>query len=338
MVYGRWLTRALVVAAIGLACFLLYRTLSRYSFEEVVASIRSVPPMRLLASFGFAGCSYLCLTLFDAFGVRYAGKRLPYIKTALASFVSLSIGHNIGVAALSSGAIRYRFYSNWGLNAEEVAKVVLFSGMTVALGLITLGGSGMLLNPAAAAQMTGFSAESIRTLGFACLAIMCAYVVVSAFLRSSLRLGKWSFEMPSPRLASAQVLIGSVNFAFVAACLHQTLAAFTDAGYLAVSSVYVIANTTALVSHVPGGLGVLETAILYLIPGGTLIGALIAFRFVYFFVPLGFGLTLLFLSERRFFKEAGKRKMDGAPPAQTMPPDTRSAQFLSRRNSHCSGQ
>lgn len=295
---------ALVVAAICLAGFLLYRALSQYSFEEIVASIRSVPPMRLLAAFGFAACSYLCLTFFDALGIRYAGKRLPYRKAALASFVSLSIGHNIGVAALSSGAIRYRFYSSWGLGAGEVAKIILFSGMTVALGLITLGGAGMLLNPAAAAQMTGFSVETIRRLALACFAVTCAYLLLSAFLRSTLKLGKWTLEMPSLRLASAQVLIGSVNFSFVAACLHQTLAAFTDAGYLAVSSVYVIANTTAIVSHVPGGLGVLETAILYLISGGTLIGALIAFRFVYFFVPLGLGLTLLLLSERQLFRNA----------------------------------
>lgn len=330
--------RALVVVAICFAVFLLHRALSRYSFEEVVASVGSVPPVRLLAAFGFAGCSYLCLTFFDALGVRYAGKPLPYMKTALASFVSLSIGHNIGVAALSSGAIRYRFYSQWGLDAGEVGKVILFSGMTVALGLIALGGAGMLLNPATAAQMTGLSMEAIFALGYACLAIICAYLLLSAFLRSSLRLGKWTLEMPSPRLACAQVLIGSVNFAFVAACLHQTLAAFTDAGYLTVSSVYVIANATALVSHVPGGLGVLETTILYLIPGGTLIGALIAFRVVYFFVPLGLGLTLLLLSERQFFREAGGRKPQEAPPAQTRPPDTRSAQDLSRRTSHCRGQ
>jgi uncharacterized membrane protein YbhN (UPF0104 family) len=308
MFQRKWLLRSLVVAAICLAGFLLYRALSRYSFDEVVASIRSVPPMRLLAAFGFAGCSYLCLTFFDALGVRYAGKRLPYAKTALVSFVSLSIGHNIGVAALSSGAIRYRFYSRWGLDAGEVAKVILFSGATVALGLTMLGGAGMLFNPAAAAQMTGFCVEFIFGLGIACLAVICAYLLASAFLRYSLRLRNWTFQMPSLRLATGQVLIGSVNFAFVAACLHQTLAAFTDAGYLKVSSVYVIANTTALVSHVPGGLGVLETAILYLISGGTLIGALIAFRFVYFFVPLGFGLTLLLLSERRFFNEAAERE------------------------------
>src|SRR3712207_8967800 len=50
------------------------------------------------------------------------GRPLSYPKVALASFVSLSLGHNIGFAGLSSGAIRYRFYSRAGLTAEEVAK------------------------------------------------------------------------------------------------------------------------------------------------------------------------------------------------------------------------
>lgn len=38
-----------------------------------------------------------------------------YPRAALASFTSLAIGHNVGVAALSSGAVRYRFYSRWAL-------------------------------------------------------------------------------------------------------------------------------------------------------------------------------------------------------------------------------
>ena len=303
--YRKWLLRLLLIAAICVAGFLIYRTLSRYSFSEIVDSVRAIPPMRLFMALVFSACSYLCLTVFDLLGVRYAGKRLPYSKTALAAFVSLSIGHTVGFAALSSGAIRYRFYSKWGLDAEEVAKIILFSGLTVGLGLLTLGGVGLLVDPSVASELTGLGRSAVIGLGIACLALSAAYVVMSALVRSALHVRKWSFEMPSARLAAAQVLIGSLNFVFVAACLHQALAAFIDAGYLKVSSVYVIANSTALISHVPGGLGVLETAITYLLPGGTLIGALIAFRFAYFIVPLAFGLVMLLVTERHFAKGGG---------------------------------
>src|SRR5690606_20553175 len=137
--WRRWQTWA-VLAAVTLAGFLLYRTLSRYSMEELVASVAAVPMARLLGAAGFAAASYLCLTGFDFLALRYVGRPLPYPRVALASFISLSIGHNIGVAFLSSGAVRYRFYSRWGLGAADIAKVILFCGVTVGLGLATLGG------------------------------------------------------------------------------------------------------------------------------------------------------------------------------------------------------
>ena len=60
MSYKKWLLRLVLAAAICLAGFLLYRGLSRYSFDEIVASIQSIPIARLLSAFGFAACSYLC--------------------------------------------------------------------------------------------------------------------------------------------------------------------------------------------------------------------------------------------------------------------------------------
>jgi glycosyltransferase 2 family protein len=96
---------------------------------------------------GFVAASYLCLTGFDALAVRYAGRSLPYRQVALTSFVSLSIGHNVGGAAFSSGALRYRFYSGFGLSALDVGKIIVFCGLTVTLGLVTLAGIALLLGP-----------------------------------------------------------------------------------------------------------------------------------------------------------------------------------------------
>jgi uncharacterized membrane protein YbhN (UPF0104 family) len=79
------------------------------------------------------------------------------------------------------------------------------------------------------------------------------------------------------------------NFACVAACLHQVLAAVSEVPYLATATAYVIANVMSILSHVPGGLGVIESVVIFLIPGVTLIGPLIVFRFVYFLVPLALG-------------------------------------------------
>ena len=75
------------------------------------------------------------------------------------------------------------------------------------------------------------------------------------------------------------------------------IAAVHDVGYPAVAASYVIANVTAMISHVPGGIGVIESVILFLIGGGPVIGAVLVFRVVYFFVPLVFGGSALMLIE-----------------------------------------
>jgi uncharacterized membrane protein YbhN (UPF0104 family) len=293
--------KALVVlAALALAAFLLYRTLSRYSLDELVASVAAIPASRLLAAGGFAAASYACLTGFDYLALRSIGKTLPYPKVALASFCGLSLGHNIGLAAASSGAVRYRFYSRWGLSAGDIARVIVFCGLTVGLGLLTLGGAAILLRTDLATEITGLSVSLLLAVAAGCLGLVAGYLALAAFLRRPLKIRKWSLDMPPLHLALGQVAIGALNFSLVAACLHQALAAVADVGYLGVASVYVIANATAIFSHVPGGLGVIESVVMYLMPGVDLIGPLLVFRFVYFLMPLALGATLFLAAELTF--------------------------------------
>jgi uncharacterized membrane protein YbhN (UPF0104 family) len=290
-------TVLIAIAALTLAGFLLYRTLSRYSIEQLIASVSAIPLARLLTAGGFAAASYLCLTGFDFLALRYAGRPLRYRQAALASFTSLSLGHNIGFAFLSSGAVRYRFYTRWGLAAGQVAKVILFCGLTVGLGLSILGGAALLIRSDLAQEITGLGRPLILALGGLGVVVPCLYLALAALVRKPLRIRNFSLEMPPLRLALGQIVVGPLNFACVAACLHQTLAAVADVAYLGVASVYVIANIAALISHVPGGLGVIESVVMYLLPHADLIGSLLVFRFVYFLVPLGLGGTLLAVSE-----------------------------------------
>ena len=292
-----WISRGIGVGVVALAAFLLYRTLSRYSVDEIVASVTSIPWWRLALSGLFAAASYLCLTAFDWLALRYVEKDLPYRYVALASFCSLSLGHNIGFAALSSGAIRYRFYSRWGVSLGDVAKIILFCGVTVGLGLFILGGVALLLRSSLASEITGLPRAAIIVIGIACFAVAAAYVALAAFVRKTLRFRRWSIQLPPLPLALGQIVVGPLNFAFVAACLYHALAGLGDVTYLAVAAVYVIAVASALITHVPGGLGVIETVVLYLLPGGQLIGGLLAFRAIYFLLPLCIGGPLFGIAE-----------------------------------------
>lgn len=298
----------LLTAVVALAGFLLSRIARRYSLDDIVDSLAAIPVDRLLLAGAFAALSYLCLTGFDWLAVRYAGHPLAYRKTALASFVSLSIGHNIGIAALSSGAVRYRFYSGWGLSTGQIVKVIAFCGVTVGLGLAVLGGMALLVIPGVAAQYSRLPRLVIAAAGWTCLGLAAVYLGLAVARQRPLVIARLVIPIPHWRLALGQLIIAPANFACVAACLYQAMAALADVTYAQVAAIYVLANVTAIVSHVPGGLGVLESVVLYLAGGGKVIGALLVFRAVYYLVPLALGGSLLAIIElRRFLADRRRR-------------------------------
>jgi hypothetical protein len=184
--------------------------------------------------------------------------------------------------------------------------MILFCGATVGLGLLMLGGVALVARGDLAQEITGLSRTAIVGLGVLCFLLTGSYVA-AAWMRPRVRLRGIEVEMPPMRLALAQLVIGPLNFACVAGCLHETLAAILHTPYLGVASVYVIANFAGLISHVPGGLGVIESVVTFLLPAANLIGAVLAFRFLYFLVPLALG-CILFAVAEIVFRSQGERK------------------------------
>jgi hypothetical protein len=296
---ARWAKLVLALALL-LSAFLVYRLVSNYDLGELVQSVRAVPIASLLAALGWAAASYLCLTFNDWLAVRYAGRPLPYRWTALTSFVALAFGHNIGFAALSSGAIRLRFYSRAGLGLADVAKVIVFCGLTIFLGMFIVGVTALLARPDLAERVTGLSPFETRSVGAALATIPLIYVALSAAIRKPVQVFRRTFEMPRLHLVLGQMLVGTINFVFVAACLDSTISAVSNVPYFEVLSAFVLANTATILTHSPGGLGVIETVVLEVLKRPELIGAVLLFRFVYFLVPLALGAILFALAELRW--------------------------------------
>ncbi len=48
---------------------------------------------------------------------------------------------------LSGASVRYRFYTRWGVTAEELSRIVFSYSVTFWLGLLALGGLSLALGP-----------------------------------------------------------------------------------------------------------------------------------------------------------------------------------------------
>ncbi len=97
----------------------------------------------------------------------------------------------------------------------------------------------------------------------------------------------------------AVLLWGNLRNPYVWIVLFVT-AAYGAIGFLDVTTAYVTGNVATLITHVPGGIGVLEATVMHLVGEQKAIGALIAFRVIYFLIPLAIGLPTFLGSEVYF--------------------------------------
>ena len=91
--------------------------------------------------------NYAALTGYDLLAFAYIGKTLPRPRIALASFLAYAIANNVGFAMLSGASVRYRFYTRWGVTAEELSRIVFSYSVTFWLGLLALGGLSLAVSP-----------------------------------------------------------------------------------------------------------------------------------------------------------------------------------------------
>lgn len=290
----RVLSYVLPLAGLALAAFLIHRVVRDLDLAEIQRSLRSLTAGHLAAAIALTIASFAALTGFDAAGVRYIGHRLPYRRIAFTSFLAMSIGHTLGLAALSSGAIRLRLYTAFGLTAAAVAQIIMMCAITVVLGVSTLAGVSALTSPQEAARFLQLSPALTTALGALLLSVSAAYLLTVAVTPPQWQLFGYTLRRPAFSVALHQFVVGTLDFLLVAGVLHQLLAAAgAEASYATVAMLYAVATIAAIVAHVPGGLGVMEAVVLSLLPSARVAGALLIFRLVYYLIPFVLGCVLL---------------------------------------------
>src|ERR1700684_1617557 len=169
---------AVRLTVIGIACYVLYHMLRGIDVDEVVEAIKQTEPRQIALAALFVAAGYVTLTFYDLFAVRAIGRPdIPYPINSFAALTSYSIGHNVGASVFTGGAVRYRIYSAWGLNAIDVAKICFLAGLTFWLGNAAGLGPGIFYHPEAAASIDQLPVWLNRLLAMGILISLVGYVV-----------------------------------------------------------------------------------------------------------------------------------------------------------------
>jgi len=283
------------LAVFVLAVVVLRRELSAITWREFSTTVLRTPPGRLSAALLLTALSYASMACYDLLAFAYVGKRLSRWRIAFTSLVAYAVANNVGFAIFSGVSVRYRFYRRWGVTAEEFSKIIFSYTVTFWLGLFALGGLSLMLAPQQTNVGRVLSSGAVAT-GAALLLVSAGYVAVSAFRRSPFRLGRFELRMPTARVALAQLLVSSADWALASSVLIVLLPP-GGAPASALLGAFLVAQLLALASHVPGGVGVFEGTLLlllqpYLTPS-QILPALVVYRAVYYLLPFSIALTAL---------------------------------------------
>ncbi|MBI5163340.1 MAG: UPF0104 family protein [Magnetospirillum sp.] len=279
------------------ALWVLHRALGRYHFGDVLAEARRHDPRSLVSALLLALASYGALSGFDLLALRHLRRDVPKAWAALISFVSHAISHNAGFAVLSGGAVRLRMYATFGLGIAEVGGVMAFAGLSFFLGATALAAIAFIIEAERVAGLLHLPVSAIAALGAGLAAALGLYLAWTALSFRPLAIGRWRIRHPSFPLSLAQMVVAAVDLALVAAALYVLLPIdSTRISYPAFVGLYVVATMVGTLSHVPGGLGVFEGALVLLLPEArpdAVLAALLVYRVLYNLVPLMAGAAVL---------------------------------------------
>jgi phosphatidylglycerol lysyltransferase len=322
---------ALIFAA--LAVRVLRAELQPEVWARLPVALEALPLWRVVAAVVVVVVVYCWLGWFDRLGFLVVRQSIGTGFAVRTGFMAYAIVHNLGFALFTGTAFRAHRYGGSGTATSTIARVYGSNIVTMWLGYGVALGVALLVRPPAALH-AGAALE--RIIGALLLAVVVAYVVVAVVGVRPLRVRRLAVAVPGAALAILQVFSGALHWTLSAVVLWLVLP--DGPGLVDVVGALCLAQIVAALSHIPGGVGVLEGTLLLLLGGeggldrtGVVAGVLL-FRAVYFLLP--FALTLVMLVVGRVVVTIAKR----AAPSGSARPPRRGSRALARRASCRTGR
>lgn len=314
---------------LGVVASLLTHVLRDVKFDDVWRLARALGPWSIAQAMLAAIMAYGALATYDLMAT--GSLALPITKTRIVatSFVSYAFNFNLG-AVVGAIAMRLRLYGRSGVPHAKIVRVMGFCIATNWLGYLLVTGLVLTVAPLPALEPLALSAPNLVALGAGALGIVTAYTACCAARLKPRRLGRWTLRFPPLRTAFMQLAAGSVFWLAAAATLYLLLPQGVEIPYVRVLTVYLVAAVVAAFAHLPAGLGVLEGAfVLLLAPDVTkeeVLAAVLAFRVVFYLVPLVLAGALYLAMEIRHARRVQRGIASAAGPSRdlkTRPPASR---------------
>jgi uncharacterized membrane protein YbhN (UPF0104 family) len=290
------------LGAVAVSSWLLFRDSRGLSLASLKSALSSISAARWLFAIGSTWLAYAALAWYDQIALTHLRHRIRWRFVAVASFTAYALAHNIGASVLSGAVVRYRAYSEKGLGVGEIGVLVAFCSFTFGLGAATVAGFSLLFQPELIQRFAGAPLWLGRAAAIALVATPSLYAVGALLRLPPIKIGPYQLVYPRPPVAARQLLAGPLELIGASGIIYFALPMAANPGFATVLGVFVISFSIALISHAPGGLGVLEFTFVEAmpdVPQASVVAALLVFRLLYLILPLMFALVVVLNYEQK---------------------------------------
>jgi uncharacterized membrane protein YbhN (UPF0104 family) len=295
----------LALALLVLLGFIAWRARS-LDWAAAWAALLAYRPGTLLLAALAAAAAHALYTGYDLLGRYYSGHHLPPARVAATAFVSFAANLNLG-SMVGGVALRLRLYARQGLPMSTIVRVWGLSLLTNWIGYAALAGAVFLSGWVRLPPESPVTSHTLRLAGLGLWCVVGLYLVACRWSRRRLwTLRGHRLELPHAGLALAQVALSALHWAFVASVLYVLL--HGRVGYPTVLGALMMTSMAVIALRVPAGLGVLEAVFMALLAGlqpeAQLLAALLAYRALFYLLPLAAALLVYLGLEARLRRAA----------------------------------
>ncbi|XWJ90728.1 lysylphosphatidylglycerol synthase domain-containing protein [Phytobacter ursingii] len=283
----------------------------KVNWEDVWKVIHDYNRLVLLGAAALVVVSYLIYGCYDLLGRAYCGHKLAKRQVMLVSFICYAF--NLTLSTWVGGiGMRYRLYSRLGLPSSTITRIFSLSITTNWLGYILLGGIIFTFGVVDIPAHWYISDMTLHIIGVVLLLFIAFYLWACGFAkRRHFTIRGQKLVIPSWKFALAQMAISSANWIAMGVIIWLLMGHQTN--FFFVLGVLLVSSIAGVIVHIPAGIGVLEAVFLALLAGehtsqGVIIAALLAYRVLYYFIPLLLALIAYLILESRAKKLRAKNE------------------------------
>lgn len=287
--------------AMGLtAIWVLSERLQAVDLAEVWEQLVSLPPSVMLAGLGLSAVIYALVAFYEGVAAHMATGRRMTALAARNALIANPLSRAIGVPMLSGAALRYRLYAEQSVSAKQIAAMMALTSMPYFFSVGWMVDISLLLNAEQASRTLRLSVPMVLTLGAVGLLKDFIWLAVLALRRKPLQIFGRQLQLPTLAQGGVQLAVGMTQLCCMTGILYIFMPPQLDMSWPAFIAVYCIAFIAGQLSNVPAGLGVLEAALMLMlpqVPPAQLLGAVLAYRAVFEVLPMLLAALMLLVFE-----------------------------------------